>query len=261
MKSAIRPYVLLETNWKEVKNTEYSVAILPWGATEAHNFHLPYGTDHFLAEHLAISSAAKAWNRGSKVIVLPGIPFGVNTGQIDIPLCINMNPSTQLAVLRDVVEVVKAAGIHKLIILNAHGGNHFKQMIRELYLPFPEVFIAAINWWQSVDPKTYFEEVGDHAGELETSAMMAIQPQLVLPLDEAGSGRSYQFALDGLRDGWVQTQRLWTKATADTGVGNPIHSTPEKGEIYIESCAETISQFLSQLAAIDLEDLYEKQEL
>ena len=37
-----RPYVLAETNWKAVKATDYEVAVLPWGATEAHNYHLPY---------------------------------------------------------------------------------------------------------------------------------------------------------------------------------------------------------------------------
>ncbi|MCK4344643.1 MAG: creatininase family protein, partial [Bacteroidales bacterium] len=41
-----RPYVLSETNWKTVKDQDYEIAILPWGATEAHNFHLPYGIDN-----------------------------------------------------------------------------------------------------------------------------------------------------------------------------------------------------------------------
>ena len=83
-----RPYVLAETNWKAVKDTDFTVAVLPWGATEAHNYHLPYATDNFQAEHVAIESARIAWDKDAKVIVLPTIPFGVNTGQMDIPLCI-----------------------------------------------------------------------------------------------------------------------------------------------------------------------------
>jgi creatinine amidohydrolase len=66
------------------------------GATEAHNYHLPYGTDAYEAAHVAAESAKKAWDAGARVVVLPAIPFGVNTGQLDIRLCINMNPSTQL---------------------------------------------------------------------------------------------------------------------------------------------------------------------
>ena len=49
-----RPYVLSETTWKTVDATPYGVAILPWGATEAHNYHLPYATDNIQAEQIAI---------------------------------------------------------------------------------------------------------------------------------------------------------------------------------------------------------------
>ena len=74
-----RPYVLAETNWKTVQENDYSVAILPWGATEAHNYHLPYATDNFQVDHVMIQAAQLAWEQGAKTIVLPCIPFGVNT--------------------------------------------------------------------------------------------------------------------------------------------------------------------------------------
>ncbi|MFZ0491175.1 MAG: creatininase family protein, partial [Salegentibacter sp.] len=183
MNRKIRPYVLAETNWKNVKEENYSLAILPWGATEAHNFHLPYATDNILAEEVAVEAAGKAWEKGARPVVLPTIPFGVNTGQMDVKLCMNMNPSTQYAVLKDLVQVLDRHHIEKLVILNAHGGNNFKQMIRELSLEFPEVFICAVNWWQVTNAKPYFDEPGDHAGELETAAVMHLRPELVLPLE------------------------------------------------------------------------------
>ena len=99
---ASRPFILDELTWKTVRDTRYEVAVLPWGATEAHNYHLPYTTDNIQAEAVAARAAERAWERGAKVVVLPTVPFGVNTGQLDIPLCINMNPSTQWLVLRDV---------------------------------------------------------------------------------------------------------------------------------------------------------------
>src|SRR3954468_12883482 len=102
----MRPYILAENNWKTVKETDYTVVILPWGATEAHNYHLPYGTDIIEADHIAAASARLAWEKGSKVMVLPTIPFGVNTGQADIRLDMNINPSTQLAILSDILEVL-----------------------------------------------------------------------------------------------------------------------------------------------------------
>ena len=60
-----RPYILAETNWKTVRDTRYEVAILPWGATEAHNTHLPYATDNVEAEQVAIRSARFAWESGA----------------------------------------------------------------------------------------------------------------------------------------------------------------------------------------------------
>jgi creatinine amidohydrolase len=114
----MRPYILKETNWKAIQETKFEVAVLPWGATEAHNYHLPYGTDIIEAEEVSAEAARLAWEKGAKVIVLPCIPFGVNTGQFDVTLDINMNPSTQLAVLHDVVDTLNRQGIHKLIIFN-----------------------------------------------------------------------------------------------------------------------------------------------
>jgi len=140
----LKPYLLKETNWKTVKEIDYKVAILPWGATEAHNYHLPYGTDIFETEYCAEQSAKIAWQKGAKVIVLPTIPFGVNTSQMDIKLTINMNPSTQSKILADVIESLENHGIEKLVILNGHGGNDFKQIIRELQKN-SKIFITNVN--------------------------------------------------------------------------------------------------------------------
>ena len=253
----IRPYVLKETNWKDVRNRNFQIALLPWGATEAHNYHLPYGTDSYLGEEVAIESARKAWDQGTESIVLPCVPFGVNTGQIDVPFCMNMNPSTQIMVLRDILEVLSFHGIKKLVIVNAHGGNHFKQMIREVYLDFPEVFVCSLNWWVFGDADAVFEEPGDHAGELETSAVMHFFPELVLPLDQAGPGTSFPYRIQAMREGKVISQRVWGRATADTGVGNPRFSTPEKGQIFIEEATNQIAEFLVELGSISHDEIYE----
>lgn len=252
-----KPYLLAETNWKNVKDEIYKVAILPWGATEAHNYHLPYATDNYLAEHVAITSAERAWNNNAKITVLPTIPFGVNTGQMNVKLCMNLNPSTQYAILKDVVHVLNTHKIQKLVIINAHGGNNFKQIIRELSLEFPDVFVCSINWWQITDSSKHFDEPGDHAGELETAAMMHIKPNLVLPLKEAGNGDARTFKIKGLKEGWVSAQREWTKVTKDTGVGNPKKATKEKGEIFLKIAVKKISDFLIELHNTELTDFYE----
>ncbi|HET9454197.1 MAG TPA: creatininase family protein [Gemmatimonadaceae bacterium] len=251
-----RPFVLAELTWPQAKATRYEVAILPWGATEAHNTHLPYATDNIQSEQVAIRAAERAWNAGAKVVVLPAVPFGVNTTQLDIPLTINMNPSTQARVLADVVASLETQGVPKLVIVNGHGGNDFRQTIRELQ-PATRVFMATINWWSCVDVKQFMENAGDHAGEAETSAMMHLAPDSVRPLKEAGAGRARASKLTGIREGWAWAPRRWTQVTDDTGIGDPSKSSREKGERYVSAAVERIAGFLVELGAMDPGNPYE----
>lgn len=251
-----RPYILAETTWKTVRGTSYDVAILPWGATEAHNYHLPYGTDTLQCDRVAAESARRAWDRGARVVVLPTVPFGVNTGQLDIELCLNMNPSTQTALLRDLVHALGGQGIRKLVVLNGHGANDFRQMIRELQ-PATDVFLCAVNWYTVVDPRQYFDDVGDHAGEIETSVMLALAPELVLPIAEAGPGTERRPRIRALRERWAWAPRPWTQVTDDTGIGDPRSATADKGRRYVDAVAAMLADFYVELAGADLDDMYE----
>jgi creatinine amidohydrolase len=251
-----RPYILAETTWKTVDATPYDVAVLPWGATEAHNLHLPYATDNIQCDLLAAEAARIAWDAGARVVVLPTVPFGVNTGQLDIKLCLNMNPSTQAALLADLVHAIGSQGIKKLVVLNGHGGNDFRQMIRELQ-PRTDVFLCTLNWYKCVDPRKYFDDLGDHAGELETSVMMSLAPQLVSSLGDAGTGRERRFRLTALREGWAWAPRQWTQISADTGVGDPRAASVEKGRRYVDAVTRRIGDFLKELSEADVRDMYE----
>ena len=159
----MKPYILSENNWKNIKKSSYELAILPWGATEAHNYHLPYATDNIEAESIISESGKIAWEKGSKFIILPTIPFGINTGQKDILLNINLNPSTQQMILDDVIAVLNRQGIYKLLVFNSHGGNNFKNILRELGLKYPKMFLCSSNWFKSLDKLNYFDNDGDHA--------------------------------------------------------------------------------------------------
>jgi creatinine amidohydrolase len=251
-----RPFILAETTWKSVEGTPYELAILPWGSTEAHNLHLPYATDTIQAVRVAAAAAQRAWSAGARVVVLPSLPFGVQTTQLDIKGCINMNPSTQAAVLADVADSLERQGIIKLCIVNGHGGNDYRQAIRELQ-PKTRVFLSAVDWWKVVDPKPHFEEPGDHAGELETSVMMHLAPEVLLPLAEAGAGRERRFRIAAFREGWAWAPRQWRQVSADTGIGDPKRASPEKGRQYFEVVVQRLSQFFIDLAKSDLARMYE----
>lgn len=252
----MRPYILAETNWKSVKDTKFDLAVLPWGATEAHNYHLPYATDNYEGDALASESARIAWEQGGKVIVLPTVPFGVNTGQSDILLDINLNPSTQLAILDDVVTVLNRQGIYKLLLFNSHGGNNFKPLVRELGLRFPKMFISLSNWTKVVDKYLYFEEEGDHADEMETSLMLHLHPEFILPREEWGDGSSKGYKIKSFSEGWVWAERQWSKISEDTGVGSPHKSSKEKGERFFKDVTQKMGNFMLELCQANLDDLY-----
>lgn len=254
----MRPYILAESNWKDLKDQAVELAVLPWGATEAHNYHLPYATDNIEGEAIAAEAGRLAWEAGAKIMILPVIPFGVNTGQTDIKLDINMHPSTQAAVLNDIIEVLDRQNIRKLLILNSHGGNNFKPMVRELGVRYPRMFIAFCNWFQAMDKSRFFEITdGDHAEEMETSLVMHLRPDLVRPLEEAGDGAARQYKIEALRENWAWAERKWSEVTEDTGVGDPRKATAEKGEAYFKAVTEKVSRLFIDLAEADLDDLYE----
>ncbi len=252
-----KPHILSSTHWKSVKDTEYQVAILPWGATEAHNYHLPYSTDVVQCAYIADKSAERIWRQGYRPIVLPCVPFGVQSAQLGVKFNLNMRPSTQFSVLRDIVESLEHQGLKKLVILNGHGGNHFVQMLRELYLD-TKMRLFTLSWFDCVDPHKFFDEPGEHGGEMETSLMMHIAPELLLPLSEAGSGRAKRLKIPSLRLGWAWTQRGWLgEVTEDAGVGNPAKADRKKGEAFLAEVIEKISVLLKEIADADLNNLYE----
>ncbi len=251
-----KPYLLAHCHYRELLEREIKLAILPWGACEAHNYHLPYATDIIEADHITDSAAHKAYQTSQQFIVLPTIPYGVNTGQTDILLDINIYPSTQQIILNNIIEVLNRQGIYKLLIINSHGGNNFRTMLRELGVKYPAMFLTTCDWFKALDKTRYFEKPGDHADEMETSLMMYYTPELVF-LEQAGSGKSKQIKVEAIRQGWAWAERRWSQVTEDTGVGDPSLSTAEKGRVFHEDVTEAISKLILELCDLDTSDAYQ----
>ncbi len=249
-----KEFDLSATCYGRVKEATYDLAVLPWGATEPHNLHLPYLTDCILSHDIAVDAAREAFAQaGARCMVMPAVPFGAqNPGQHALPFCVHTRQSTQQAILEDIVASLHAQGMRKLIILNGHGGNNFRGMIRDLVFSRPDFLIVVANWYEIIPPTGYFDEkIDDHAGETETSVMMYYHPEWV-NLNEAGTGTSRPFAIEALNEkvGW--TPRHWDKASADTGIGNPKQSTADKGERYAKAVVEKLSALFAGVASGNL---------
>jgi creatinine amidohydrolase len=245
---AARPYILHEANYLQLKERSPNLAILPWGATEAHNLHLPHGTDVIEATSLGERAAELAHAAGAKVIVLPTIPFGNNEQQLDQVATISFRTSTALAILTDVARSLSAQGIDRLVVLNGHGGNDFKPLIRDVQKQFG-MLIVLINFFQ-IRPETLtkiFDEPGDHAGEMETSLILHLRPDWV-KMEQAGQGTRVPFTIEGLNQSGVWTPRPWSATHPDTGAGNPAAASAEKGRQYFDIVSSEISKVLISLS-------------
>jgi len=240
---------IAERSFGEIKEQQFAYAVLPWGAIEPHNYHLPYATDILLSRTLSIAAAEKTGKEHNIVGgVLPPVWLGSqNPGQWNQPFCIHARYETQKAILTDVVASLYRQQIKRLIIVNGHGGNAFKNMVRDLAFDYPDFIIAVTDWFLTVRIEDYFENGGGHADEMETSLLLHYFPQYV-DMGRAGSGAYTPFAAQSLNEktGWLP--RDWSKVSDDTGVGNPFKASAEKGARYAAAVIEKLSQLFSEIA-------------
>jgi len=237
-----RPHILHEATYRQLLDLKPNVAILPWGATEAHNYHLPHGTDVIEATTLGEAATTAANAKGARCVLLPTVPFGNNNTQLTQVATITMRTATQLAVLRDVAESLVRQGIDRLVLLNFHGGNEFKPLIRDVMLDLPIFIVQVHGFALAPQMKAHLEDAtGDHADEFETSLIMHLSPQWVAPLSEAGDGARTPSQLPKLTGTpGVWSPRDWKAATKDTGIGNPRASTAEKGAMFFQMLVDAL---------------------
>src|SRR5688500_8250832 len=113
-------FVLQESSHGFLRQHKWEVAVLPFGATEPHNYHMPYGTDTFQVEEIGRRACEMAYKKGAKVLLLPAMPFGVNTNHLQVKggLALSVTPTTLLKVLADLVDALERQGLKKLVLLN-----------------------------------------------------------------------------------------------------------------------------------------------
>lgn len=257
----MRHWKLLETNYGYVKDHPYEVAVLPLGATEPHNLHLPYGTDVFEADTVGEKICEAAHDRGARVVLLPTIPYGTETNQMGFPLAMNLNPSTLMAVITDLVNSLAHHGIHKLVLLNSHGGNDLKPVLRELH-DRTSVHLFLCNWYQVLSDLELelFTEREDHAGEVETSFGLAYFPELVARNPDgtltADEGRTNRTRFEAVNKGWVTFTRPWHLLTTNSGSGNPHAAAAEKAIRMMELLVERLSTFLVELSSAKIDERF-----
>jgi creatinine amidohydrolase len=255
------PWKLAEATYADVLAHRYEVAVLPLGATEPHNLHLPYSTDTLEGDAIGARLCEAAWQRGARVVLLPTIPYGTETNQRSCRLSMNLNPSTMARVIEDLVDSLVGHGILKIVLLNSHGGNDLKPVLRERYGRSPaKLFLC--NWYQVLKDvyREIFAAPDDHAGEMETSLALAYFPELVARRPDGtlsgDNGQTAETRFAAVNAGWVSITRPWHLLTTNTGAGNPHQATADKGRRAMEVLVERLAPFLAELASAELDERF-----
>ncbi len=258
----MRPYILSEANYAYVKANPYEVAVLPLGATEPHNLHLPYGTDVYEGTIIGEKICEEAHRRGAKVVLLPTIPYGTETNMHRFPLAMNVDPTTLFRFVTDIVRSCINSGVRKIMLLNSHGGNEMKPLLRELADKIEgQLFLC--NWYQVLgheEAGKIFEHADDHAGEMETSFILAFYPQLVAKTAEgklaADDGTTAKCRFEAVNRGWVSLTRPWHLLTTNSGSGYPHAASAEKTHEMLKVLVERLAGFLVELSAAKMDEKF-----
>ena len=177
--------VLSEMSARELEQfiSHETVGLLIFGACENHGDHMPFGSDFIMPFELAKRVAARY---GKKIVIFPPIPYGVSSHHKDFFMTISFEPDTMMNVIRDILQSLVNNNIRRILIINGHDGNiaPIELASRIIKERNPRVVISCLeSWWTlvgSIDKELFnvWEGLG-HGGEAETSAMLAVRPDLV----------------------------------------------------------------------------------
>ena len=238
------------------REREFEVAVLPIGATEPHGLHIPYGSDALHVEMIADRCCGAAHALGAKVLLLPTIPYGVDSNLMAFPLTIHVGQPALDAIVTDIVRSLEHHGFRKIVLFNGHGGNSFKALLRELY-GRTEAFLTLLEWWKVVRDVEGedFQATGDHADEIETSVGLALFGDLI-HMEDADDGAVRSTRFEAINRGWAQITRPWHLLTKNAGVGDPSGATAEKGQRIVEIVVERVAPFLKELSDAEIDETF-----
>lgn len=238
---------LAAMTWEEARDVAGpgSAAILPVGAIEAHGPHLPLETDAIIAQAMARSGAARLAARGLRVVVLPPLTYTTAAFAQGFAGTLSLRPETVTATVLDIAGSLSRHGFGVLAIANAHlDPGHLASLDaavnairRDLGLAVACPNLAAKPWALRLGDE--FKSGACHAGQFETSIVLAERPDLVredtraaLPANPASLSRA-------IRDG---KQSFEEAGGARAYFGFPAEATPKEGRATIEVLGEILDE-------------------
>jgi len=259
--------------WADLRTTDFSrldpaatVAVLPVGASEQHGPHLPISVDHDLVDGI-VSHALPRLPDDFPVYVLPTQQVGYSPEHAQFAGTLTLSAATVIANWVEIGECVARGGVKKLLLFNAHGGQAslLDIVARELRTRC-NLIVYGCSWWNlplgdavtGLFP-TDEHRFGVHAGEIETSLMLALRPETVRMAQAQNFGstsrqRAAKYPLLGngrsAKLGWAMQDY-----NAQGAAGNAAAATAEKGQALLDAAARELARLLQEISALPLSTL------
>ncbi len=266
--------------WSDLNTQDFArmdksrvIAVLPLSATEQHGPHLPLSVDTDIVNAVIARSVPllQTLAPGLPVYFLPTQAVGLSPEHAAFHGTLTLKPETLIRLWTDIAESVNAAGIHKLVMFNAHGGHvgAMDVVARDLRARLG-MLVYCVNWYQlplhdaqGQDLNALFSEYehrfGVHAGEVETSVMLALKPQAVR-MDEAqnfkstSEARAAKFPILG---NGKSAKLAWQMQDYNPmgAAGNAAAATAEKGQALLAAAGQSLAQLLIEIDQLPADTL------
>lgn len=224
---------------ERLKSTK--AVIIPVGSCEQHGYHLPLDTDNLIGSALAEMAAKE-----TDCIVMPPVNYGQVWSARKIVGSISLSNETVKAILRDIILSLESFGARNILILTGHNGNApaVKELARELLV---EKGIHNVWYWAPYADKSLMNILESpvpcgcvHAGEWETSLLLAICPELV-HLENAEA----DFPVMPERAKYQPVS--WDEYIKVGSFGDPTFATAEKGQRFIDACMKDLVHLIRDI--------------
>lgn len=242
------------------KNT---IAVLPLGAHEQHGPHLPFETDTLIASGV-VSRLQARLPASLDVVFLPVEPVGYSVEHMDVAGTRTLAFDEAVNRWLDIARRQHEVGIRKFVMLNAHGGNSPLMTIvaTEARVRFPMLAVAT-SWTRfGLPPGVISPEekaVDIHAGDIETSVMLALHPELV----DMACAEDFHSAQSDFTTRFRYLRAYgphafgWKMSDLNRGgaAGNALAASAAKGELLLEHSVAGLAGLLEDIHAFDVDEL------
>ncbi len=266
--------------WSDLNTQDFAgmdklraIAVLPLAATEQHGPHLPLSVDTDIVNAVIACSVSVLQTKASSLPVyfLPTQTVGLSPEHAAFAGTLTLKPETLIRLWTDIAESVKAAGIHKLVFFNAHGGHvgAMDVVARDLRARLG-MLVYCVNWYQlplldaqGQDLNALFSDhehrFGVHAGDVETSVMLALKPQAV-QMDQAQNFRSSsedRAAKFPILGNGKSAKLAWQMQDYNpTGAaGNAAAATAEKGQALLTAAGQSLAHLFVEIDQLPADTL------